>query len=122
MKYEGKTPEEIKKIEIKEFEKKVKKVLEEKKREERRKINLEDIGQILPWYSEKEDVIRPRIKLIGKKLGMFRLVQAITGWSDKEIVDEALSHFLKSKYVKTMLEGLREELKDIEKEEFWMGI
>jgi hypothetical protein len=101
--------------------KKAIKAIEEAEKKEKEK-RLEDIGQILPWYSEKEDVIRPRIKLIGKKLGMFRLVQAITGWSDKEIVDEALSHFLKSKYVKTMLESLKEELKEVEKEEFWMGI
>jgi hypothetical protein len=94
----------------------------ERAKREKEKKKIEDIGQILPWETEKEDLIRPRIKLIGKKLGMFRLVQAITGWSDKEIVDEALSHFLKSKYVKTMLESLREELKEIDKEEFWMGI
>jgi hypothetical protein len=94
---------------------------EEAKKKKEEKKKLEDIGQILPW-EEKEDIIRPRIKLMGKKLGMFRLVQAITGWSDKEIVDEALSHFLKSKYVKTMLESLKEELEQIDKEEFWMGI
>jgi hypothetical protein len=83
---------------------------------EEKKLESEEVGK---QTKEKEIVIRPKIRIRNKELAIFRIIQGITGWSEREIIEEALRKFLRSKYAKRILEGLKKEIEEMNKEKFF---
>jgi len=92
---------------IKQFEE------EKKKRKEKEKGKKEDIGQLIPPTWEVK--IRPVVYLSGRELGLYRLLQAIRGWSDNEAIRIIVNAYLNLK-AKEILDEVEEIIKMIKEE------